>query len=117
MTEKLDRLRELTIGRKRTPTRKILRFKAQEYEIRSPTVGERNKIQQKATSEDGRFNEQKFIVAAIIELTYVPKTEEKVFSDADWDVMMNCDVGSYVDVFAPDILEICFVHFDQKKSN
>lgn len=101
-----DALRKVTIGAKKQFKKTTFEYEGNVFEFRSPTVRERDEIRAKATDKDGNIQGAAFQVWSIIQMTYVPDTDEKVFGAEDYDALMNQPAGGFVDALATEALKL-----------
>ena len=80
------------------------------FEIVQPLVKDREEIADKA---DG--NQTKLLIYAVIAMTVVPGTDEKVFEDSDYETFRNQAVGGVLDNIAEKVLAFLNVEKDTKK--
>ena len=115
-----EALRKATLGTKRTVKKEIVKLNDLEFEIRQPTILERANLRKKCvTIEDGRevINVFDFLVWSVIENTYVPETDERVFDAADYDTLMQNPSGGFMDKFGEIASNLMNVDFDAKKNS
>jgi len=58
-----------------------------EVEVKSMTAGERSKLLKTASDDKGNMNFEKLYTDIIIMTVYDPETHEKVFTEADRDII------------------------------
>lgn len=97
-----DSLRALTIGSTKHFKRTTVTIDGNDFEVRSPSVKQRAAIFKMAgvSDKDKQPDIAALQAAAVIELTYVPGTEERVFSDKDYAAIYDSPAGSWVDELA-----------------
>jgi len=113
-----DRLRSKTLGAKKVFLKKLVEHEGDKFEIRQPTLRERSKVRKRCTSmtDDGiEFNMFEFLIWAVIGHTFVPETDEKVFSEEDYDELSDIPAGGWFDEFAEKASELCNVSTDGEK--
>lgn len=82
------------------------------FEVRQPTVAGRSEILKAsgALNQKGGGSEVSNLsalqVRAVIECTFVPGTNDRVYSEADAPVLFSTPTGSYVDTLAEVALEL-----------
>jgi hypothetical protein len=123
---KRNALRGATLGRARTFEKRIVLIDDKKFEIRQPTIKERGEIQKVAMkfvkSKNGKDSEAEFdmfafLICAVINLTYVPDTEEKVFSDDDYNELVSMPAGGWFDKLTKEAADICNVKDDEVKKD
>lgn len=110
----LSALRSATVGAPANLLRKSVEVLGQSFEVRQPTVTERTDIMRRADAirmgPDGKPEMGRdfgmLLIHATIACTFIPGTDEKVFSIHDLDVMKNAPTGSYVDILGKAALEL-----------
>lgn len=112
------KLRALTLGTKREFKKEIVEIDNVKFELRQPTIKQRGEIQNKsmklnlsADSEESKatFDMFTFLLCAVIELTYVPGTDEQVFSEEDIPTMQDMPAGSWFDTLSQTASTLCNV--------
>ncbi len=101
-----DKLRSKALGGQRSAPI-LVEWEGETFEVRRPSIAQRGLIQQAAKIEvekgaDGKAKVGKMDFGllqahALIQLTYVPGTEERVFESADVDSLRNQEVGGVAD--------------------
>lgn len=122
MSEKAT-LRNLTLGAKKQFQTKKVAIKDEagtehEFEVRQPTLKERSDLRKRCTSvtKDGmEFNLFEFLIWAVINHTFVPGTEEKVFSEDDYDGLIDLPAGGWFDELSEAASSLCNVGGDDAK--
>lgn len=102
-----DEIRKTALAH-RPVKKKIIRFHGVDIELRQPSLGDVIRAQ----GEDDRT---KGVINTLIDYAYVPGTDEKVFEEADADVLMNMPFGKdFVDAnkALEELTEVNFL--DQK---
>jgi len=105
MSESKSKLRELTIGKKPEFKKEIVEWEGQEFEIREPSVFVRGQIMNKSgmnvtNTDNPDINFSDAQIASVIYCTYVPETDERVFSEKDVPMLREQPSGSFVDEFS-----------------
>lgn len=114
MAKTRDELR--TIAFKSAPQRReVVEFGGAKYELLQPLVGDREKIIAKATDDQGKMNNSKFLIWTAILLAVVPGTDERIFEEADFDAFWNMTSGGFADKTAEVIGKLLNVDLDEKK--
>lgn len=113
-----DKLRKLTLGAKRKFKIKIIEIgegegdDKEKFEVRQPTLRERSDLRKKCTNmnEDGiEFNLFEFLIWAVINHTFVPGTDEHVFTEEDYEALSNIPAGGWFDELSEAASELCNV--------
>ena len=103
--ELLDKLRKVTIGAKYNPRFEIVEIDGEEFEVRQPTIRQRDDLHEKSIKnipdQNGEFESKVDLLShriwSVILFTFVPKTNKRVFSDGDFDSMASSFTRSFVD--------------------
>lgn len=101
-----DKIRSATLGKKTQFRSKIFEYEGFEVEFRQPNLRDRKALLDHAKNGKGEFDMIEFIVWSVILNTYIPGTNEKVFDENDYEVMMQQNTGSFVDQFGTEISEL-----------
>ena len=109
-----DKIRAKTVGSTTQFKSKKFDYEGIEVEFRQPNLKDRKLLLKKARDKNGEFDMIEFIVWSVISNTYVPDTNEKVFDETDYEVMLNQNTGSFVDKFGAEIAELMNVEEDVK---
>ena len=118
MTINRDTLRQATLGAKKHFRKEIVEFNGQEFEIRQPTIKSRSELRAKCTTvtKDGvSFDTFEFLVWSVIQNTYVPNTDERVFDDTDYNVLVENPTGGFMDKFSEIASKLLNVDTETKK--
>lgn len=99
-------LRKATIGTAKKFKKVKFTYEGNDFEFRGLTVRDRDDIRAKATDKEGNILGAAFQVWALIYMTYVPETDDKVFSPEDYDMLMSQPAGGFVDVLAGEALKL-----------
>jgi hypothetical protein len=99
-TDLRNKLRAKTVGAKKDFRRTEVEFDGLNYEFVQPTLRGRKTIIEKSRNADGDTDDVLLSIYAVIELTVIPGTEERIYEDTDLESMLNSPAGSFVDVFA-----------------
>lgn len=84
-----DLLRTATLGSKR-PSVQLVEINGQTFEVREPTIKQQKYISDASTDRKTREQDNyKAVVLGVIECTFVPGTDEKVFDAKDMGSLMN----------------------------
>lgn len=114
------KLRALTLGAKKNFQTEIVSVDGSDFEVRQPTLKERSALRKKCTSmtEDGiEFNLFEFLIWAVINHTFVPKTDEKVFSEEDYEALGDLPAGGWFDELSEAASKLCNVGSDDAKKS
>lgn len=94
-----DALRAATVGAVRARTGEIVDLNGAQIEVRKPSVAERYEIIQNASKDNGKgVDLRKMHATALINLCYIPGTDERVFEDADMASLTDTEAGGWSDV-------------------
>jgi len=99
----LEKIRAVTLGAKTQFKKKVFNYNGVDVEFRQPNLKERKVLLNKAKDAKGDFDLTEFLVWSVITNTYVPGTNQKVFTPEDYDAMMEQNGGSFVEVFGNEI--------------
>lgn len=88
------------------------------YEVMQPTVRQRAEIRSKSIKEGTTdVDVYEFQVLAVIELTVVPGTKERVFERSDKDVLYSLPTGGFIDDLFALAFNMCLVSDDSVKKH
>lgn len=112
-----DALRTLTLGSNKKFQRKQVTIEGQTFEVRQPSLKERGDFRKKAmkisSDDEGKgqadFDIFEFQINAVINLTLVPGTDEKVFEESDRQAFESSPAGGWFDQLASVATELCNV--------
>lgn len=90
----------------------IINFNGVDVEIRQPSHKSRTELYKKATDESGKVDMLSFLTYAVILNTYVPGTQETVFEESDFEVMVAKPVGGFLDKFGETASKLLNVEAD-----
>lgn len=114
-------LRNATIGKPKNFKKKIVEIDGNKFEVRQPTIGQRGEIRNrsmKLNMADGSgamdFDMFAFMICAVMELTYVPNTDEKVFSEEDYESLIQMPAGGWFDELTKEASALCNVSDDKE---
>lgn len=105
-TDLRNTLRSATVGSKKEFKRTQVEYAGHTFEFIQPTLRERKDIVNKCISDTGNIDPITLQVEAVINLTVIPDTTERVFDSADREDMYGRPTGSFIDVFAEKAVEI-----------
>lgn len=91
-------VRDALLGQKVEFRKEIVEFNGTKVEIRQPSYRERKEIMSRSKSGEG-IDTFEFLIWSIIENTYLEGTNEKVFEDTDYDILMGKPAGGFIDKF------------------
>ncbi|MEW5725089.1 MAG: hypothetical protein AB1896_18395 [Thermodesulfobacteriota bacterium] len=118
MGEIKDKLRALTVGAKKQFARKKVLYKGEEFEVKQPSQAERQEVFQRCRrDENGGLDKVDFAIWSVILLTFVPGTDERVFSPEDYEGLLGTPAGGFVDHLSNEIWPILYVNFDETEKN
>ena len=121
-----EKIRNATIGQKTQFSSETVEYNGVKVEIRQPTIEERALLNQRCITEydNGpdrdptvKFDHFEFFMWSIIQNTYVPGTDERVFEDTDYAVLKKLPTGSFMDVFQEPAARLMNVNVDVKKKD
>jgi len=98
-----DQIRSSTLGAKPQFKTKLVDLDGTEVEIRQPNLKDRQKLLKMAKDKEGNFEMISFLLWAVILCTYVPNTNEKVFSEEDYDSMLEMNTGGFVEKLGGEV--------------
>lgn len=119
-----NKIRSKTIG-----SAKIFRFNkikidddGTEIEIREPTVKEWGNILRNVMSVDGDKGQTKmeydqYLVWSVICCSYVPGTDEKVFSEEDYETLLQVPKSSWVSEFSEIAMAMMQSNVEEAEKN
>ena len=123
-SELKDKIRSETIG-----SNKVFRFKrvtindeGTEIEIREPTVKEWGNILRNVMTVDGDKGQTKmeydqYLVWSVICCAFVPDTDEKVFSEEDYETLLAMPKSSWVGEFSDIALAMMQSNVEETEKN
>ncbi len=99
--EKRSKLRSLTVAAKKNFKNEIVDWEGEKFEIRQPSVGTRGEIMQRAreSEESVSFNVGAMQIWMVIYCTYIPGTNELVFTEEDYANLNEHPTGTFLDKF------------------
>lgn len=108
MTEKSlrDQIRAATVGSKTHFASKNVTWEGFEVEIRQPSYKSRKDLYKKCRDGEGNVDPTEFLVWSVIENTFVPGTDEKVFEKADYEGLISKPAGGFIDEFGAVAIEM-----------
>lgn len=92
-----DNLRSKILGKSHVFKSEVVEYDGDQYEVRQPSVKSRKMLFKKCMSEDGRIDTGDFIAWGVIYNTFVPGTDELVFEETDYEVLMSLPSGGILD--------------------
>ena len=117
-----EELRSFTIGARKHFEKETVEIsigdQTKAFEVRQPTIGQRGVINNKAMQfNDGEmeFDMFGFLICAVVELTYVPGTDERVFSEEDYESLKSLPAGGWFDKLTSTASTLCNVKSDEVK--
>lgn len=117
-----DEIRSATVGSKKNFRKETLLYNGMEIEFRQPTVRLRKEIHDKSQVEGKENDVSKvdiwaYMVWSVIFCSFVPKTNEKVFEEGDFENLMEQPAGGFVDEFSTKISELLNVDVEKSLKN
>lgn len=113
--EKLSDLRGRIFQTTKRKT-KTAEYNGDVFELRAPTNAQRTDLAEKCII-DGKVNNLKWMILTVIELTYIPGTDEKVFTTEDYDGLANMEAGGLLDVLSDAANELLNISIETKKKS
>lgn len=111
-----NKLRSITVGSKKVVNSIELEYEGEKFEFRQITYRDRKSLLEKSEGKDGKVDGTAFQIWGVISMTYVPGTEEKVFDEGDFDILMNQPVGGFIDKFSEEITKLLGVSEEAEKN-
>jgi hypothetical protein len=117
-----DVLRSAVLGAKPNFKTATVTVDGQDYEVRQPTNKQRSVIMRSSRVENSKGEKEAddlmLTLNAIIALTYVPNTEEKVFETTDYDILASMPAGGITDQLGNKAIQMLLnVGEDEAKGN
>lgn len=110
-------IRDKTLGAKKGfKTKNVQLEDGTEVEIRQPSIKRRKEIMNAVTDEQGNVDGGDLVVWAAIYCSFVPGENETVFSEEDYEALLEEPTGSFVDDFGQAALELMNVSAEGKAS-
>ena len=110
-----DKLRGLTLGKAKQKS-VIADFGGARYEIRQPSIKTKVDVTARLdASANDIVKGLEMLVWLVIKCTYVPGTDELVFEDADYEGLLGCPSGGFVEHFGNLALRLSDVNVAEKK--
>lgn len=112
MSEIRSKLRTITIGRPANFAKEVVEIDGEKIEVRQPSVKTRSILMKKSrdtsktkldkgevSAEDvlATIDYGKMQVLAVIYCCFVPGTDEQIFSEEDYEALINQPAGGFVD--------------------
>lgn len=104
--ERINKLRSATLGSPAVSARAIVHWAGEEFEVRRPTLKQSREIQERSKRKDGSQDELSAMVNGIVACTYAPGTNERVFSMADADAIMDRGPDDFIGALAKGLAEL-----------
>ncbi len=112
-----DKLRAVTLGSNKKFERREVIIDGETFEVKQPTLKERGVFRKNAmklsADESGKghadFDIFEFQIQAVLGLTVVPGTDERVFDESDREAFEACPAGGWFDSLASVATELCNV--------
>ena len=112
-----DTVRAATLSQDVKFKSKIVEYNGIEVEIRQPSVKSRDELFKKCVDEDGKVNTTTFLAYGVINNTFIPGTNELIYEDSDYDVMVSKPAGGFLDKFGAIASELLNVDDDIEKKS
>lgn len=91
-------LRSITLGAAKKFRTSVVSIDGNDFEVRQLSVkGRRDLLEKAYNSETGKLDTQEYLVWSVIKSTFVPGTDELVYSDADYESLVAMPTGGFVD--------------------
>ena len=90
-------LRAATLGKPKEPRKETVEFNGQKYEVRQPSIVTRDRIMKDSKDDKGAQQLGRMCALAVIACTFIPGTDNRLYTDADLDGMLGQPTGSFVD--------------------
>lgn len=116
MTSKLDAIRAATIGAKKQFKTKICKIGGEEVELRQPSLKLRQMIFNKS-KVDGEVDLFEFTLYGVIFSAFIPGTQDRVFTEADYDTLKEMPTGDWMDELGAAVVELMNVDADTEKNS
>lgn len=101
-----DQIRAATLGAKPQFKSKEVEYNGVTVEVRQPNLRDRKKLLEASRNSKGDFDVILFTINSVVLCTYVPGTNEKVFSPEDVEAFMELNTGSFVETFSAAVSEL-----------
>jgi len=116
MTSTLESIRAATIGKKKQFKSVIHKIDGEEIELRQPSLKLRSKIYNRSLNKEGTLDLFEFTLWGTIYSTFVPGTQDLVFSEADYDSLLETPAGSFMDELSAEVMKLMNVAEDMEKN-
>ena len=115
-------LRSITVGSKREFKKELLEWEGNQFEIRQPSVRQRSEILKKARMTVGDDEGVSVDIAAmqvwsVICCVYAPDDTKPLFSDGDFESLLDMPAGSFVDKFATVAMSYINTNVEEVEKN
>ncbi len=110
-------IRDKTIGAAKIFKSKRINYGDVDIEIREPTVKAWGDILRNVTTEEGKMEFDKYLAWSIISCAYVPGTNEKVFEEADYDLLLEMPKSGWVTEFSDIALAMMSADMEEVEKN
>jgi hypothetical protein len=94
---KRNALRSAILGKSPVFRKEIVEYEGEKYEVRQPSYKARKELFNKCMDENGKIATGEFLTWGVIYNTYVPDSDELVFEESDYDVLMSMPSGGILD--------------------
>lgn len=105
-SEARNKIRAATVGAPKQFKKELITYNGVEIEIRQPSLKVRKSIGERAT-QNNHVDLLEFLVWAVIECTFVPGTDEKVFEIADYEGLISQPTDSFMDEIGEKAASMC----------
>lgn len=116
-----ERLRIATLGQPTNFKKEIVEINGEKFEVRQPSIAARAELRIKCMDTDNfgkpQFNSFKFMLWSVIANTFVPDTNDKVFEDTDYDVLISQPSGGFVDTLTEAAMRMSNVEVSSAKKS
>ncbi len=110
-------IRDKTIGAAKVFKSRKIEYDDVEIEIREPTVKAWGDILRNVTTEEGKMEFDEYLVWSIISCSYVPGTDEKVYEEADHDLLLGMPKSGWVSEFSDLALTMMSADMENVEKN
>jgi len=112
-----DKLRQLTVGAKKNFRKEIVKYDGEDFELRQPSVADRDELMEQCQGEDGKLRMTEFITWTLINNCYVPGTDERVFGKGDYEALKSQPTGGFVDELGNAAVRVMNVQEEEVKNS
>jgi len=101
-----DAIRARTIGAASKARTKTIEFQGVEVAFKQPNLSVQRQLISKAKGADGELDGVLFLVWSVIYCTFTPDLTERVFDEADFEVLMEQQLGGFLTAFSKEVGEV-----------